>query len=293
MGGLLAARVLADAYRRVTIVERDPLPESGLDRKGVPQGRHAHGLLPSGAQILDELFPGLLADLVADGVPVVRAPREFRFLLRGPPAVPGRRTRRAVVPAEPAVPGSPCPRPGSGPAQRLGPGPVRGSRPGHHAGPRPGHWCPRAAARGRRRTGDPRRRSRRRRDRPGRAYRGVAEGNRLRPAGRGAAPGGHQVRQPASAAARRGARGREADPDRRPARAARRHGAVRAGGRPLDPHAGRVRRLIIRRPAKTGSSPSPAVSRRRTSSPRSATRNRSTRSAPTVSRPICVGATSG
>jgi 2-polyprenyl-6-methoxyphenol hydroxylase-like FAD-dependent oxidoreductase len=83
IGGLLAARVLADAYRRVTIVERDPLPESVLDRKGVPQGRHAHGLLPRGAQILDELFPGLLADLAADGVPVVRAPREFRFLLGG------------------------------------------------------------------------------------------------------------------------------------------------------------------------------------------------------------------
>ena len=65
MGGLLAARVLADAYRQVTIVERDPLPESGLDRKGVPQGRHAHGLLPRGAQVLDELFPGLLAELVA------------------------------------------------------------------------------------------------------------------------------------------------------------------------------------------------------------------------------------
>jgi 2-polyprenyl-6-methoxyphenol hydroxylase-like FAD-dependent oxidoreductase len=83
MGELLAARVLADAYRRVTIVERDPLPESGLDRKGVPQGRHAHGLLPRGAQILDELFPGLLAELAADGVPVLRAPREFRFILGG------------------------------------------------------------------------------------------------------------------------------------------------------------------------------------------------------------------
>ncbi len=83
MGGLLAARVLADAYRRVTIVERDPLPESGLDRKGVPQGRHAHGLLPRGAQILGELFPGLLDDLVADGVLVLRAPREFRFFLGG------------------------------------------------------------------------------------------------------------------------------------------------------------------------------------------------------------------
>jgi 2-polyprenyl-6-methoxyphenol hydroxylase-like FAD-dependent oxidoreductase len=81
MGGLLAARVLADAYRRVTMVERDPLPESGLDRKGVPQSRHAHGLLPRGAQILDELFPGLLAGLVADGVPVLSAPREARFLL--------------------------------------------------------------------------------------------------------------------------------------------------------------------------------------------------------------------
>jgi 2-polyprenyl-6-methoxyphenol hydroxylase-like FAD-dependent oxidoreductase len=83
MGGLLAARVLADAYRRVTIVERDPLPESGLDRRGVPQGRHAHGLLPRGAQILEELFPGLLAELVADGVPVLRAPREFRLFLGG------------------------------------------------------------------------------------------------------------------------------------------------------------------------------------------------------------------
>src|ERR1700722_5420518 len=83
MGGLLAARVLADAFRRVTLVERDRLPESGLDRRGVPQGRHTHGLLPRGAQILDELFPGLLAGLVADGVPVLRAPREFRLFLGG------------------------------------------------------------------------------------------------------------------------------------------------------------------------------------------------------------------
>jgi len=83
MGGLLAARVLADAYQQVTVVERDRLPESVLDRRGVPQGRHAHGLLPRGAQILDELFPGLLAELAADGVPVLRAPREFRLAFGG------------------------------------------------------------------------------------------------------------------------------------------------------------------------------------------------------------------
>jgi len=83
MAGLLVARVLADAYRRVTIVERDWLPTSGLDRRGVPQGRHAHALLPRGAQILGELFPGLLAELAAGGVPVLRSPREFRFVLGG------------------------------------------------------------------------------------------------------------------------------------------------------------------------------------------------------------------
>ena len=83
MGGLLAARVLADFCRQVTIVERDPLPESGSGRKGVPQGWHAHALLPRGAQILGELFPGLLAGLAAGGAPVLRAPREFRFVLGG------------------------------------------------------------------------------------------------------------------------------------------------------------------------------------------------------------------
>jgi 2-polyprenyl-6-methoxyphenol hydroxylase-like FAD-dependent oxidoreductase len=79
MGGLMAARVLADAYRRVTVVERDPLPRLSDARKGVPQGRHAHALLARGAEILDELFPGLLADLVASGVPVVRDLSDCRF----------------------------------------------------------------------------------------------------------------------------------------------------------------------------------------------------------------------
>src|SRR5215470_6011051 len=83
IGGLLAARVLADVYQRVTIVERDSLPESARDRKGVPQGRHAHGLLPRGAEILEELFPGFLGELVADGAAVLRAPREYRFCFGG------------------------------------------------------------------------------------------------------------------------------------------------------------------------------------------------------------------
>lgn len=73
--------MLADFYQRVTIVERDPLPTGASDRKGVPQGRHAHALLPRGAQILGDLFPGLLDELLADGVPVTDGPEErwFRF----------------------------------------------------------------------------------------------------------------------------------------------------------------------------------------------------------------------
>src|SRR6516165_5015361 len=41
MGGLLAARALADHYDEVTVLERDTLPEAHEPRKGVPQGRHA------------------------------------------------------------------------------------------------------------------------------------------------------------------------------------------------------------------------------------------------------------
>jgi 2-polyprenyl-6-methoxyphenol hydroxylase-like FAD-dependent oxidoreductase len=67
MAGLTTARVLADRVEEVTIVERDELPDQPADRKGVPQGRHAHGLLPSGEQVLQDLFPGLMEDLEAGG----------------------------------------------------------------------------------------------------------------------------------------------------------------------------------------------------------------------------------
>jgi 2-polyprenyl-6-methoxyphenol hydroxylase-like FAD-dependent oxidoreductase len=70
MSGLLAARVLADYFRTVTVVERDVLPDDPANRRGVPQGRHPHALLARGAQILEEFFPGILNELVADGAPV-------------------------------------------------------------------------------------------------------------------------------------------------------------------------------------------------------------------------------
>jgi 2-polyprenyl-6-methoxyphenol hydroxylase-like FAD-dependent oxidoreductase len=70
MAGLLAARVLSDFYATVTVVERDTLDDTAAIRRGVPQGRHIHGLLMRGAQALEELLPGILDDLVDDGAAV-------------------------------------------------------------------------------------------------------------------------------------------------------------------------------------------------------------------------------
>jgi 2-polyprenyl-6-methoxyphenol hydroxylase-like FAD-dependent oxidoreductase len=70
MAGLLAARVVADFYTRVTLVDRDALPVASVNRRGVPQGRHPHALLARGGQTLNELFPEILDELAADGAPV-------------------------------------------------------------------------------------------------------------------------------------------------------------------------------------------------------------------------------
>ncbi len=71
MAGLLAARALADHFTRVTIVERDSILGTPEPRKGVPQGNHVHALLKSGEHILEDFFPGLRADLIADGSQVI------------------------------------------------------------------------------------------------------------------------------------------------------------------------------------------------------------------------------
>lgn len=93
MAGLLAARVLTDRYDQVTLVDRDELPahggqgsdapRGGDQRRGVPQGRHLHALLARGAQILDDLFPGLTADLTAAGVPSGDLLGGIRWLVSG------------------------------------------------------------------------------------------------------------------------------------------------------------------------------------------------------------------
>jgi 2-polyprenyl-6-methoxyphenol hydroxylase-like FAD-dependent oxidoreductase len=69
LAGLLASRVLAQHFDRVSIVEQDFLPEKPAPRPGIPQSRHLHILLNRGKIILEEFFPGLENELVAAGAP--------------------------------------------------------------------------------------------------------------------------------------------------------------------------------------------------------------------------------
>jgi 2-polyprenyl-6-methoxyphenol hydroxylase-like FAD-dependent oxidoreductase len=69
MAGLLAARVLADFFDSVVVVERDVLPSQASNRRGVPQGRHVHLLWGRGSSIIEGLFPGFVDGLVTAGAP--------------------------------------------------------------------------------------------------------------------------------------------------------------------------------------------------------------------------------
>lgn len=67
MAGMLAARVLSEFFDEVLLIERDGFPQAPQDRPGVPQAKHLHALLPRGQFILEDLFPGLKAEMNGAG----------------------------------------------------------------------------------------------------------------------------------------------------------------------------------------------------------------------------------
>jgi 2-polyprenyl-6-methoxyphenol hydroxylase-like FAD-dependent oxidoreductase len=113
MAGLLAARALADFYGTVTLVERDVFPVSDIPRKGVPQGRHAHGLLARGRSVIERFFPGWTDEVVASGgvrgdiagdvnwvghgVTIKSAPSDLIGLLASRPVLEGHVRRRLLA----------------------------------------------------------------------------------------------------------------------------------------------------------------------------------------------------
>jgi len=80
MAGLFAARVLADRFGEVVVVDRDRFPAAAEFRKGTPQARHLHVLLARGGEIADRFFPGLTAELVAHGGVRIAWPTDVLWL---------------------------------------------------------------------------------------------------------------------------------------------------------------------------------------------------------------------
>ncbi|QSJ19049.1 FAD-dependent monooxygenase [Nostoc sp. UHCC 0702] len=79
MAGLLSARILAEHFEHVTVVERDQLPQQPEPRHGVPQGHHVHVMLTGGYRILEQLFPGMEAELTTAGAPSVNWTADSSF----------------------------------------------------------------------------------------------------------------------------------------------------------------------------------------------------------------------
>jgi len=67
MAGLMTARVLADHFSQVTVIERDAIAEGPDLHKSVPHGHHFHALLIGGQRVLSDLYPGFTDRLCALG----------------------------------------------------------------------------------------------------------------------------------------------------------------------------------------------------------------------------------
>ena|SRR6266446_3579407 len=73
LAGLMTARVLADHFDAVTVLERDYIDAQPTLHQSIPQGNHLHGLLLGGQQVMASLYPGFLEKLDTLGAVRCRA----------------------------------------------------------------------------------------------------------------------------------------------------------------------------------------------------------------------------
>lgn len=77
MGGLMAARSLADFFEHVIVLEYDALPKGATHRPGTPQSKHLHVLLAGGLQALSRLFPDFEKSLSQAGAVPLRVGYDY------------------------------------------------------------------------------------------------------------------------------------------------------------------------------------------------------------------------
>lgn len=103
MAGLFAACALSERYEKVTVYDRDTLPDGPEARKGVPQGKQAHALLGRGVDAMTELLPGFDDDMAAAGAAVFDAQGDSNFYLDGYLLKPEHTGLMAMAMTRPAI----------------------------------------------------------------------------------------------------------------------------------------------------------------------------------------------
>ncbi len=88
IAGLMAARVLANHFAKVVVLERDPQPDSTSNfltssAKGVPQSDHTHVLLESGKAIIEAYFPGIIDEMQQAGAQRFSITHDWRWFQHG------------------------------------------------------------------------------------------------------------------------------------------------------------------------------------------------------------------
>jgi 2-polyprenyl-6-methoxyphenol hydroxylase-like FAD-dependent oxidoreductase len=83
MAGPCAARVLADTFAEVVVLERDRLPAEPVGRTGAPQTSHPHALLEAGRATLEDLFPGFGEELLTDGGLLIDSGTDMEYYDQG------------------------------------------------------------------------------------------------------------------------------------------------------------------------------------------------------------------
>jgi len=83
IAGLLAGRVLSDAFGSVTVVDRDPLPDEPVARRSTPQAHHVDAMLEGGRATLSDLFPGFDEAVHREGGVSIDAGSEFKYYHEG------------------------------------------------------------------------------------------------------------------------------------------------------------------------------------------------------------------
>ncbi|MFF8322055.1 FAD-dependent monooxygenase [Streptomyces bobili] len=67
LAGMLAAAAVSDHVDAIEIIEAHELPSGPAARAGVPQAAHFHTLLSGGAEAIEQLLPGSIAEMIDSG----------------------------------------------------------------------------------------------------------------------------------------------------------------------------------------------------------------------------------